>query len=1571
MRDHARAAQQVAADDGTGDVAHDLDDVVAKTADYGGDDLRAGAQDEDRVIALEGIELGALDIRELHVQARAEDAFPGDHEAVVERCAQHHDLVEARAAVEADRRVDGIVDRVGAVAAVDLGVALHGQVQRHERAHRELIVARFALEPQGAGVVVDVEGVCAAAAESGGSVGDARADVGDAVERTPERPLVVDRRIDRIQGALRQDAGHRIERGRIKDDGARNRIPDQADDHRRGGELVDRRKPGGRIARRAEHLADLERVVAVAAVERGDGAVVVDDELVVAAEAVDGQAGIDALVVVDALDLGEARSRYKAVEQHDEITPQQKGVVRLVGEAGDHIGAVDGQRVDAVVRSTVVVHVDQGVALAGEVHRVLVRIAFAVQVQHRGQPVHMGAVEQRVEKIVVRRCGGELEARVEARIVRGRVDADMEDVVAALPVDRGDAADAPDGDGVVAPVHGSVAVAREHIGGAGMGTIDVKTVCAGSQPQVEVFDAGVIHAGRHLEPAQRAKCQRAGLVGRIRGVVDIDSVGLAAAVDDDQAVDRVDHAGSGGDRRRQRRRIRDRQCWRQVAQVEGVGTFLAVYAHFAAEACAAHVDRVSALLTVHRQQPAGIVDVDRIGSLRGIDGRFGRVRAVDVEQVVAEPEPDIQLLESNVVDPDIELQATQRGRGQRADFVVRCDGRRVVHVHDIQPVAAAVDLEQRVDRVDAAGRSGSRPARQHRRQIRDVHRVAIGAAMDIDGAVHAANVEHVVAGVAVEGRHTAASRTVDVDRIGVRLAIHHEHVGHAIDVHGVGARAGVERRVLKRRGRRPVRAIDGERVAAAAQGDDQVLDGAVGDAPAHTQSGDGRGGQRAGIWARVATVVHVEPVAATRRSVAVDRQHVTDVVADAVDVPVGVDVRARDGARRIAADVERFVAGSAVDRRRPADRPHVDDVVAVVAVQVGDPGMRAVNCEGVADRAQADVQGLERAVGDAAGHIEAADRRRGQSTGVGVVVTGIINVQDVGFAIAVDGQQGADAVYRAPRIVAHIDNGSRGIAAHVDGIRASAGVDRGGAANGARVDDVVVFFGVHRQQAADDVYVEVDDVLPCGRVDRGTAAMGTGNVEDVVTRGKPDEQGLERAVVYPLLERKASQGRRGQRAGFVVHGRIGIVHFQNVAAIAAVNDQQAVDGIDRSHRIGRNARQGRRCAAHVDDVVAFAAIDDNRTVRVADVEDVVAAQAVQREGAARARAVNVERVAIRLAVHDEDVGHIVDMQHVGAAAGVDGGRFLEADRGTTVGTVDRKRVAAVAQQDDQVLDGAIGDAARHVETGNRRGGQRSGVRAGVGAVVHVEPVAAACRVVAVDGQQGTDAVDALGGAADIEGVGTAAAIDRRRTADGPDVDGVGAVVGIEVRHARVRALDRERVPVRAEVYIQRRDGVVADVASHIQTADRRARQRAGIDAAIGDIARVERVGPALAEYMEVGPYSIQGAIADIDRIVTFAGVDRGLGIDGLDVDDIRARVGPDRRFRTAGDVADCHSVVFVLPVHEHVIRVYRAEQIDDRARQVNGAVVAAHNDVSRRGNYRAGLQVEVAPCKQFDITACR
>ena len=138
-------------------------------------------------------------------------------------------------------------------------------------------------------------------------------------------------------------------------------------------------------ALQAVDLADLERVVALAAVERRRGAVVVDREEVVAAEAVDLEPPVVRGRVVDPLDAERAgaddpgarvlrarRAGHVGVEDADERRPQRCALVRAVGagardrrDAPQQEDVVDrvvvlGRRVDAVVgRILVVVAVDR------------------------------------------------------------------------------------------------------------------------------------------------------------------------------------------------------------------------------------------------------------------------------------------------------------------------------------------------------------------------------------------------------------------------------------------------------------------------------------------------------------------------------------------------------------------------------------------------------------------------------------------------------------------------------------------------------------------------------------------------------------------------------------------------------------------------------------------------------------------------------------------------------------------------------------------------------------------------------------------------------------------------------------------------------------------------------------------------------------------------------------------------------------------------------------------------------------------------------------------------------------
>ena len=231
------------------DVAADIDRIAAETADDCGDDVLVGRQHVERVIALEAVDFERFGAGDADRETRAVDAVLGDDEHVVELGAEHHDLVEARAAVDVDGRIDVVLDHVVIGTAIDLDVDPLGQ---GEGADDEDVVAVLALEAKVGMVRVDNEIVVAFTAIHHRRQRDA---VGE----------VAKRRLDGLEGVF----------------------------ERRNGALV---------ARRREQLADLEVVVALAAIQRQDRVVVVDEEGVVAVIAVDDDAAIDRAVIVDALE---------------------------------------------------------------------------------------------------------------------------------------------------------------------------------------------------------------------------------------------------------------------------------------------------------------------------------------------------------------------------------------------------------------------------------------------------------------------------------------------------------------------------------------------------------------------------------------------------------------------------------------------------------------------------------------------------------------------------------------------------------------------------------------------------------------------------------------------------------------------------------------------------------------------------------------------------------------------------------------------------------------------------------------------------------------------------------------------------------------------------------------------------------------------------------------------------------------------------------------------------------------------------------------------------------------------
>ena len=128
----------------------------------------------------------------------------------------------------------------------------------------------------------------------------------------------------------------------------------------------------------SEDLSDLERVLADAAVERGDRAVVIDEELVIAVTAADDQAAVHSAVIVDSFNrAGKLRSvvgiEASLHQQGDEVLAKQEHIRRG--------SAVDRERVSPIIRRAGVMHVDEIIGPAsGDVDEVAVGSTATVHV---------------------------------------------------------------------------------------------------------------------------------------------------------------------------------------------------------------------------------------------------------------------------------------------------------------------------------------------------------------------------------------------------------------------------------------------------------------------------------------------------------------------------------------------------------------------------------------------------------------------------------------------------------------------------------------------------------------------------------------------------------------------------------------------------------------------------------------------------------------------------------------------------------------------------------------------------------------------------------------------------------------------------------------------------------------------------------------------------------------------------------------------------------------------------------------------------------------------------------------
>ena len=399
--------------------AANVEGIAAAAADQFELDILAGAADEEGIVAFEGIDDDSLETREADEEPGTENALFIDDKVVAELGTDHGERIEAVATFDPDRGIDGIGNEIRPLPAVDVGQRCLRvvRVDPDEGADDEAVVVFLAVHREVGIVVVDGEAVVAGAAEKAARLVDAVAQIATRRQRGVEADPVL------------------------------------------FGEA------GIGIARRLEDLADLEGVVAGIAEDRRDDIVVIENEGVVAAAAVDHESAIEVAVVIHPL----RRSRAGAIRRHrrNRVRAQEEGV-RL-------LGSIQRQRVDAAVADRrSVLDVDPRRTVAGKTDDILVAVGLPLQPEFGPNVVFEG-----------------LGTAV-------GLEVDQHPVGPGAAFDAGDAADATDAD---------VIVARPAIdeGTAGVRVGDVDLIGARPEGEAQVLDAGEHHAGPgHSEVGQRS-----------------------------------------------------------------------------------------------------------------------------------------------------------------------------------------------------------------------------------------------------------------------------------------------------------------------------------------------------------------------------------------------------------------------------------------------------------------------------------------------------------------------------------------------------------------------------------------------------------------------------------------------------------------------------------------------------------------------------------------------------------------------------------------------------------------------------------------------------------------------------------------------------------------------------------------------------------------------------------------------------------------------------------------------------------------------------------------------------------
>ena len=310
-------------------------------------------------------------------------------------------------------------------------------------------------------------------------------------------------------------------------------------------------------------------------------------------------------------------------------------------------------------------------------------------------------------------------------------------------------------------------------------------------------------------------------------------------------------------------------------------------------------------------------DVELVVAVMRVEVRHGG-GALHVEHVVTRAQIDVEGLDAGVFNTHGHAESAQAGGGECADAVGGVGS--VVGVDDVS-ASLAVQGEQCAD---------------------SVHHT-------VDGRGGAADVESFVADAAIDGG--GAGDGLDEEGVITRTSINYRDSGDG-GLDGERVVAGTERDVQR---------------AKARVGDDHWGRAAHWDAGTHAESGDGRGGEDAGLVRGTAGIIQVHRVI----SAAVDDEWETDLVQHTTSE------------RSEAADVHGVRAEAKIDGGDIADGADVDGVTVGTRVHGGGgPGEGADDGEGVALVVERDSQRFHAGVGHGAGHAQSAQRAGGQRSGL-------------------------------------------------------------------------------------------------------------------------------------------------------------------------------------------------------------------------------------------------------------------------------------------------------------------------------------------------------------------------------------------------------------------------------------------------------------------------------------------------------------------------------------------------------------------------------------------------------------